>query len=378
MTRQEVCLRASASLRAADVRSIRATIGLDGFVDEICDLVETRSDFQTYRPIDTIATFGRKVLAAAGQSSNYELVVKQMKLGGNGPIMANALAVLGVRVTYIGATGFPQRHPVFDDFAYRAEVLGFADPGHTDAVEFRDGKLMLGKLTPLGELTWDRLAARVGVEVVLERMQASRLIAANNWTMVPRMSELLSGLTREVLPRLTGARRTFFVDLADPEKRTRDDLLGVLRVLSAMQEFVDVTLGLNLKEAVQVATALGVRVPGEPESGIVDLARETRRALAIDGVVVHPRKSAAAALCGAGGDVFDRFDGPFVREPKISTGAGDHFNAGFALGRLLGASVTESLCLGVATSGFYVRHGASPTQAELADFVSELPPPEGA
>ncbi|MFN4242911.1 MAG: PfkB family carbohydrate kinase [Tepidisphaerales bacterium] len=376
MTRQHVCRSAARQLADARLDDVRVTIGLDGFVDEICDLVDTRADFRHYTPMDTIATFGRKVLAAAGHSSNYELVVKQMKLGGNGPIMANALAMLGLRVTYVGATGYPTRHPVFDDFATRAEVLGFSDPGHTDAVEFRDGKLMLGKLTPLAEVTWDHLVSRVGVELFIERVQAARLIAANNWTMVPQMTGLLEGIRDHVLPKLTGPRKIFFVDLADPEKRRREDLLAVLRVLSGLQPYVDVTLGLNLKESVQVAVALGLPVPGEPEKAVVELARSIRRTLSLHGVVIHPRASAAAAVAAPGGDDVAHFDGPFIREPRLSTGAGDHFNAGFALGRILGATLAESLCLGVATSGFYVRQAASPTQKQLAHFVENLPDPE--
>jgi sugar/nucleoside kinase (ribokinase family) len=88
--------------------------------------------------------------------------------------------------------------------------------------------------------------------------------------------------------------------------------------------------------------------------------------------VIHPRRSAAAATA----DESARFSGPFVQQPKISTGAGDHFNAGFCLGRVLGLSLEESLCAGVATSGYYVREAASPTAAQLADFVAELPPPQ--
>jgi sugar/nucleoside kinase (ribokinase family) len=65
-----------------------------------------------------------------------------------------------------------------------------------------------------------------------------------------------------------------------------------------------------------------------------------------------------------------------VREPKISTGAGDHFNAGFCLGRVLGLSLEESLCTGVAMSGYYVRTAQSPTILQLAGFVEKLPSPE--
>ena len=70
------------------------------------------------------------------------------------------------------------------------------------------------------------------------------------------------------------------------------------------------------------------------------------------------------------------FAGPFVQQPKISTGAGDHFNAGFCLGRVLGMGLEECLCIGVATSGYYVRNAQSATGKQLAEFIAELPEPQ--
>ena len=56
---------------------------------------------------------------AAGKSTNVEMVTQVVKLGGNGPIMANALAAFGVKVTYLGSLGYPTLHPVFEEFATR-------------------------------------------------------------------------------------------------------------------------------------------------------------------------------------------------------------------------------------------------------------------
>jgi sugar/nucleoside kinase (ribokinase family) len=88
--------------------------------------------------------------------------------------------------------------------------------------------------------------------------------------------------------------------------------------------------------------------------------------------VVHPRSGAAAATATASAKIA----GPFIKQPKISTGAGDHFNAGFALGQVLGLTLEESLCSGVGTSGYYVRSGISPTAMQLAEFVNQLPSPQ--
>jgi len=53
--------------------------------------------------------------------------------------------------------------------------------------------------------------------------------------------------------------------------------------------------------------------------------------LRIDSVVIHPTAYALAT----GPDTTALVEGPFTPKPKITTGAGDHFNSGFCLGKLL-------------------------------------------
>ena len=94
-----------------------AMVGLDGFVDTIIHLVAKRHGLgDDFSRIETIEDFGNRILAAAGKSSNIEMYPKMEKLGGNGPIMANALCATGFPVTYVGALGKPAMHPVFEGF----------------------------------------------------------------------------------------------------------------------------------------------------------------------------------------------------------------------------------------------------------------------
>jgi sugar/nucleoside kinase (ribokinase family) len=148
--------------------------------------------------------------------------------------------------------------------------------------------------------------------------------------------------------------------------------MEALKLLSRFQDQVDVILGLNLKESLEIADVLGLPGRSDPEAAIEDNARAIREKLNLSCVVVHPRRGAAAATESDSA----KFEGPFVQQPKISTGAGDHFNAGFCLGRILGFSLPESLCTGCATSGYYVRTAESPTAKTLADFIAKLPPPQ--
>jgi sugar/nucleoside kinase (ribokinase family) len=374
LTREQICSLTSRKLaeKAHSLKSVKATVGLDGFVDEIIAVVDKRHDGGKFDPVKTIGHLGAKITAAAGESSNYELVVKQRKLGGNGPIMANALASMGLDVTYIGNLGYPNLDPVFLDFSKKAKVISIAEPGHTDALEFEDGKLMLGKHETLHDVNWDNLLSRVGRDNLKKLMDGSQLIGMVNWTMLPNMSRIWARLLDEIIPNSERHQRKLFIDLADPEKRTHGDILDALKLLSRFQDQVDVILGLNLKESLEVADVLGLPGRSDPEAAIEENARAIREKLNLSCVVIHPRRSAAAANEAASA----RFPGPFVQQPKISTGAGDHFNAGFCLGTLLGFSLEESLCTGVATSGYYVRTAESPSATQLSEFVGKLPPPQ--
>src|SRR5579872_1858633 len=121
---------------AGKVKSMSAFVGLDGFVDEILHVVDKRESAEVYHRLPTIARLAERMAGAAGRSTNLELVNQITKLGGNGPIMANALASFGIKVTYLGILGYPNLHPVFETFAKRAEVHSIAPPGTTDALEF--------------------------------------------------------------------------------------------------------------------------------------------------------------------------------------------------------------------------------------------------
>ncbi|MEI8194975.1 MAG: carbohydrate kinase family protein [Phycisphaerae bacterium] len=368
--RQKICVSAASKLASAAPQKIRAVLGLDGFVDAIIHVVDKRHSASSFDRMQTIAEFSNRIGAAAGQSSNYEFVVTLQKLGGNGPIMANALAAAGFPVTYVGSLGYPAIHPVFEEMGKHADLLSLSEPAYTDAVEFNDGKLMLGKHRALAEVNWENLRARVGEDTFTHLLDEAQLIGLVNWTMLPHMTSIWNHLLEEVLPGLSRKPRRLFVDLADPEKRTRADLLAALATLTKFQSYLEVTLGLNLKESAQVAHVLGLPQPAHAEAALESTAAAIRQKLNISTVVIHPRKGAAAA----NGHGTASFAGPFVTEPKISTGAGDHFNAGFVTGQVLGLDLAESLALGCATSGYYVRHAASPTASQLAAFVRDLPP----
>jgi hypothetical protein len=348
---------------------LTAFVGLDGFVDEIIQVVDKRNTAETFQRLPTIAALAERLAAAAGKSTNVELVNQVTKLGGNGPIMANALASFGMRVTYLGTLGYPTLHPVFQPFSQRAEVYSIAEPGHTDALEFQDGKVMLGKHYPLKDMTWKNIQERFGHDKFVRKFQSADLVGFVNWTMLPYMSELWACLLSELCPSLNGSRRKLFFDLADPEKRTRGDIQRALDLIVEFQKYFDVILGLNEKEAFEVGDVLGLHPTDHSPMGISELTASINRRVPVETLVVHPVSYALAASGGA----VSLVDGPFVAAPMITTGAGDHFNSGFCLGKLLGLDNELCVLTGVTTSGHYVRTAQSPSINDLIAMLRNWP-----
>jgi hypothetical protein len=352
-------------LKSFDPAKVKVTVGLDGFVDLIIDVVDKRTGPETYTRVETIADLGARISKAAGLSSNLELVVRQEKLGGNGPIMANALIESGFEVTYIGNLGRPAVHPVFADMAARCKACySLAEPGTTDALEFRDGKVMMGKHQSLKDVTYARMLEVVGKDKLKKIWETSNLIALTNWTMLTGQTEIWKRLHKDMAKVKAPAGAVLFTDLADPEKRTEKEIQDAVGFLKSFRSSHRVVLGVNQKESMEVGEALGLEfVPDEIEKNAVAL----RKALDLDAVVIHPTRNAACAT-EKGSAIFD---GPYCQNPKLTTGAGDNFNAGFCIGLLAGLEPVEMLASGVSNSGFYVRNGRSATAKNLVGFIGQ-------
>jgi hypothetical protein len=283
--------------------------------------------------------------------------------------MANALASFGLKVTYLGNLGYPTLHRVFEDFATRAEVHSIAEPGYTDAIEFGDGKIMQGKHESLKEITWSNIGERFGHGRFQAKFASSSLVAFVNWTMLPFMSDIWASIQNDLLPGLSGDKRRIFFDLADPEKRLPQDIERALGLIEKFETKFDVILGLNEKEAYEIAKVLGL--PSKPTDweGLADLSVQIQKRVPVETLVVHP---VAYALAVSGGKA-DVVQGPVCKKPKVTTGAGDHFNSGFCLGKLLGLDNAASVLCGAATSGHYVRNAESPKVPDLAALMRDWP-----
>jgi sugar/nucleoside kinase (ribokinase family) len=348
---------------------MNSVVGLDGFVDKIVTPVDKRHGLQqNFDAIETIDALGSRISAAAGKSANIELFPRFDKLGGNGPIMANAHVSLGLAVRYIGALGYPSVDPVFEEFARKTNAVSLANPGITTALEFKDGKLMLGNTSSLEEIDFPRIIEVTGEGAFIDMLAKAELVSIVNWTMIPKMTSILLEMVERIMPNLPPIdTRNFFFDLTDPAKRSAEDIREVLRVISRFQAHTEVTLGLNYNEALQVCETMDLNGGDKDEESLCRMATEIRRKLEIACVVIHPTDSASCATK----DGAWWTPGPYTENPKITTGAGDHFNAGFSAARLCGFSPLTSLALATCTSGHYVRTAESPSTNQVVELLRQ-------
>ena len=92
-----------------------------------------------------------------------------------------------------------------------------------------------------------------------------------------------------------------------------------------------------------------------------------REKLLADTAVLHlPNGGLAANASGLWGR-----PNLFLERPRLSTGGGDNFNAGFVYALLFGCSAEEALICANAVSGYYVFHGESPNAAQLKGWLLE-------
>ncbi len=331
-------------------------IGFDGFIDQISSAVSKR-EIKKLQLLPTIDSFAERIASFAGKSGNIELMLKQIKIGGNAPILANALIEGGHAIALAGFFGAIEPNELFLPLLNRCKnYFNLGENGASDAIEFQDGKVILGKMGALRDTTAETILSKLSKPHDL--LEKADLFASVNWTMLPMMNAFWEILLNEIIPSLSKKKRIFFVDLADPEKRSDEDLAQALNLLKRFQDPFEVHLGVNIRESLRVAKVLGI----SEEFGI-SLAKMLRNKLGISKVILHHAQFAC--------DDSMIISAPFTSTPLLTTGAGDNFNAGYLNALLYGWSLEEALTLGVYTASFYVIKGKSPTREELALFLEE-------
>ena len=349
------------ALQEIDNKPLSVTLGFDGFVDTIIKLVHHRNADGGNVYFDSVKDWGEYITERVGKSFTIELSNMAIKLGGNMPIMANALANLGLNINCVGAMGHPNVHAVFEQMSKRCSLLSYAVPGLTQALEFKDGKIMLGNVEDLNHTDWPNVKERVGLDALIKATEPSALIGMLNWGELEKSTSVWKGFLHEVLPSCKHVNPIIFADLSDCSKRSHEEIKEILLLLQDSSSHGKVILSINLNEAHTLHKVIYSK-PAE-ENDLSKLGEKLLQKLELNMLLLHNRKEAAAVTRERSA----RRPSLFVENPKLLTGAGDNFNAGFCLGQLLHLDLDDSLIVAHSVSNHYIQNGSSPTVIELLE-----------
>jgi hypothetical protein len=337
-------------------------VGFDGYIDKIQKAVKTRSTSEvTYYP--TLVEFSERIARAAGKSGQVELVTQETKIGGNAPIMANALGHLGVQSVCLGNGGYPVIHPEYENLHPSVTILSLGDPAETNALEFNDGKMILSELSTFRKIDWEYVKKTIGIDTLQKQVNNCTVMALVGWCNPDFATDVWRGILQDLMPG-SPPKKLMFFDLADPTKKSIDDLKEVLDVINGFTTYGQVILGINENEALKLYDVLNDAGPEETRN-LENIGRFIYSKLSVDGLLIHPVDR--CIMIHKKGLI--NLEGKLVREPKISTGGGDNLNAGFCTGQLLDFSMEESLITGMATSGSYVEKGESPDISAVISYL---------
>ena len=341
-------------------------IGLDGFVDLIQRVVKSKNDTGTYY-FEEIKDFARHIERAAGKSSQFELETQETKLGGSAPIMAHAMGALGFSSTCLGNFGQDSIQEVFKDIHKNVQLLSVSNSGLTNAMEFHDGKLIFSDVSPFQKLDWNEIKNRCSINALIKSIDEASLIALVDWGNLPYATDIWKGILHQVMPHISTHRRYIFFDILDPSRRSDQEISDILDVMDGFNKYGKVILGLNENETEKIYISLNRINDTQAEDSVPirEKGRYIYENMSISNVLIHPIDR-AISISQEG---MVELPGRIVAQPKISTGGGDNFNAGFCFGLLSGFDLESCLILAMACSGSYVQNGRSSSSKDLMNYI---------
>ncbi len=343
------------ALSQKPVGSYRLLCGFDGFIDTIARPIRSIFADNTRQYFSHMGEWGRALVDQDGKSCSFELDVQSCQRGGNAPIASHAAAMLGLDVDCIGMLGMPDIADVFRNTPGR--LHSYAAPGDSLALEFDDGKVFLAPSVATYSEPWASIAQSLGETNVKTMVENADLIAFLNWSELPFSSALWQGVWEHALrPLFADLHRHAFFDLCDVSRKSDADIEAVLTLIGRIGEKRNCILSLNHNEAQYICQHLLGENAIEGELGAALRAR-----FGVHQVVIH-----AASWCQwqCDGETA-QIDVARIARPKISTGAGDHFNAAICLATLLDIPLKERLLFAASFAGRYISRGVTPTLADM-------------
>ena len=341
-------------LGQADSTDKTAFLGFDACIDNIVRIVRDKQENEITGYFSDSDQLGEFLVNLDNKSCGLELETKLSKIGGNMVIMGNSLGNLGVHVECLGTFGLPEILPVFRTISANCSLGTIGDTITATALEFNNSKVIMFDPGPYNNLTWEGIKSLIGSDRIRKMISGRQLVAFVNWSEIENSSQIWKGFLDDILPDIpfTGQKPFFFTDFSDCSRKSKDEIQYAIGLLGRFRNYYKVHISLNQNEAALIARALDVPENDSDEEFIKELFSRSNA----DVLVIH-RVNDAIAFDGVSYEKCDTF---FCDEPKILTGGGDNFNAGFCYTLYNNFTLFESMLVANAVSGSYVKTGASP------------------
>ena len=356
-------------LSVGGFRQKNCFIGFDGFIDHIVSLVDQRSDPEHFSPIQTICELSGRIGHFSGRNGSIERVVKESRLGGNAPLFSTALSLGKHSITFMGPIGETKGNSLFTPLREKCrQVYSLGSPAMTEAWEFSDGKIFLGDHHSLHRITVTKIREKLSLKKWRELFSSLDCIATLNWSMVLAMNEIWEFFLEEIFSQGGLLQKPlFFVDFADLKRREHGDIKRALILLNRIGHYTRLVLSCNLSEAEQLAFQQGYRVrKGHPPS----LSLLGEKILQNEGIALLTIHQSSQIYSSDRKSVRKITPPPCIC-PRIQTGAGDHYNAGYCNALLFEWTHEDAALLGLGFAGAYIRLGKTPTLGEVSSFLRE-------
>ena len=337
----------------------KITMLADGFVDEVWEIVESRTGPEDYTLYEKMSQFANRILKAGSGGLGLELIKKRRSFGGFAANIGYAAANLGVDTTLMGVFGKDTIDPSFVEVGQLCTLVSLDEPAVTQVFEFGDGKLLMTNAGPVLNIDWKLIEETIGLEKIKLLLEQSDIIGVGYWSLMPYFDEIVKKVC-EYLPE-DGKERRLFFDLADLHKKTVDSLKTSLALIRTLGEKTPMTLSLNEHEAAAIFGLYGETLDdvGQP---LPEKLEKVRKCLGIDELVVHDPHYGAAA---SEGEEPAYVKASFCTHVVRSAGAGDNFNGGYIAAKLAGLDIVERLHVANATVGHFIRIGEFPSVEQM-------------
>jgi hypothetical protein len=343
-----------------------AFLGFDACIDRIVRIVREKDGKNEVGYFSGSDQLGKFLINLENNSCGLELETKLSKIGGNMVIMANALGNLGILTECVGTFGLPDILPVFRTMSANCSLHTIGETITATALEFSNSKVIMFDPGPYNNLTWEGIKDSLGIERIKEMISGKRLVSFVNWSEIENSSQIWKGFLDDILPGAINLSEKpfFFTDFSDCSRKSKSEINVAIDLLGRFRNKFKVHVSLNQNEASLIARALNLSESKSDEEFIKALFGTCNT----DVLVIH-RVNDALAYDGTS---FEKCDTFLCDEPKILTGGGDNFNAGFCYTLFGDFNLFESLVIANAVSGSYVRTGESPDINNLIKFLDHI------